>query len=245
MASYVHAAERGGPGTIDVSDPITDRGALPAELTRLLHDGNATERDAAWVALVRAHSRLLLHVARSVSAEHDGAMDAYAHILERLREDDFRRLRGYEADGRSTFSTWLAVVARRLCVDHYRGRYGRPPRCATGLETAEAARASRRRLLDLAAASIDLTSLADDRNESPDHALREAQLNEALDAALAKLAPADRVLLNMRFEDGFSAQQIATALKWPSPFHVYRRLNALYQHLKRVLQARGIDSSVP
>jgi DNA-directed RNA polymerase specialized sigma24 family protein len=44
-------------------------------------------------------------------------MDGYAYVLEALRSDDYRRLRAYAADGRSKFSTWLVVVARRLCLD--------------------------------------------------------------------------------------------------------------------------------
>ena len=51
------------------------------------------ERDEAWSALVAKHSRLLLTVARTVAAEHDGAMEAYAYVLERLDLIARRRLR--------------------------------------------------------------------------------------------------------------------------------------------------------
>jgi hypothetical protein len=55
-----------------------------------------------------------------------GPFSRYAYILEKLQDEDFRRLRGYVADGRAEFSTWLAVVTRRLCEDFRRQRYGRP-----------------------------------------------------------------------------------------------------------------------
>jgi RNA polymerase sigma factor (sigma-70 family) len=184
-------------------------------------------------------------VARTVAAEHDGVMGAYAYVLERLREDDYRRLRGYLHDGRSTFSTWLAVVARRMCVDHYRRRYGRPPRGEGDASAGREERATRRRLFDLSRATRDLIAITDDRGPTPDDAVRIAQRNQALARAIDDLDPADRVLLKLRFEDDLSARDIATVLQMPSAFHVYRRLATVFASLRRRLAARGVESSVP
>ena len=218
---------------------------LPQELQGLLHGTDAAIRDAAWVSLVQSYNNLLLHAVRSAIPQHDAAMDAYAHVLERLREDDYRRLRSYVADGRSAFGTWLVVVTRRLCIDHHRQRYGRSPRGERDAESAKDQRLARRRLLDLTVSPIEVAELADDGRDSPEVQLRTADLHAALDAALANLAPADRVLLKLRFEDSLSAQDIASALGWPTPFHVYRRLNAVYADLRRHLIARGIVSGAP
>ena len=94
-------------------------------LRRLLDATDPSLREAAWTDFVGAYSKLILHVARSSCASQDAAMDHYAFILDQLASDDFRRLRRYVADGRSEFSTWLVVVAQRLCRDHDRQRYGR------------------------------------------------------------------------------------------------------------------------
>jgi len=99
--------------------------ARPAPLSRLLNAEEPSAREACWADFVSAYSRLILHVAREMGGEHDAAMDRYAFVLEQLRRDDCRRLRSYVADGRSEFSTWLVVVAQRLCRDHLRHRYGR------------------------------------------------------------------------------------------------------------------------
>src|SRR5260370_20101216 len=61
--------------------------ALPFELSRLFQAPDGPARDDAWANFVAAHSRLLLHVARSLSPDHDAAMDGYTYVLERLRED--------------------------------------------------------------------------------------------------------------------------------------------------------------
>ena len=215
--------------------------ALPFELSRLFEARNAPARDDAWAEFLAAHSRLLLHVARAVTTDRDAAMDAYTSMLERLREDDYRRLRGYAPDGRSKFTTWLVVVARRLCLDFYRHRYGRADDQAPD---AAAAHAARRRLVDLVTGETEPEQLAAPTAD-PASALQAGELHRALDAATACLAATDRLLLKLRFDDDLSAREIAGLLGLPTPFHVYRRLNALLQELRRVLRQRGIHEAEP
>ena len=66
-----------------------------------------------------------------------------------------------------------------------------------------------------------------------------------MSAATARLGATDRLLLKLRFDDDLSAREIAGLLALPTPFHVYRRLNALLQELRRVLQQRGIHEAEP
>src|SRR5262245_56038816 len=101
--------------------------AAPQELQDLLRASGTAGADEAWSRFVPRFSPLLLHTARTAAREHDRAMDAYVYVLEQLREDDGRRLRQYLEDSRAQFTTWLVIVARRLCVDFLRQRYGRAP----------------------------------------------------------------------------------------------------------------------
>ena len=194
-------------------------------------------REAAWAEFAQTHSRLLLHVARSVGRDYDAAMDAYAFVLEKLREEDFRRLRCYAADGRSKFTTWLVVVVRRLCLDHHRQRYGRLRSDAPGDQQAHEAR---RRLQDLIAADLDLTpETVGDAHQSLETDERRAMLV----SVIAGLTPRDRLLLKLRYEDDLSAREIAGLLGLPTPFHVYRRLKSLLAELRRALHDHGLDGS--
>jgi RNA polymerase sigma factor (sigma-70 family) len=222
------------------------RHTLPPELVRLLDNAaHPGAQDDAWAALVAKYSRLLITVAREVVVDRDATMDAYAFVLGRLREDDCRRLRGFVADGRSSFTTWLVVVARRMCVDHYRQRYGRTSRAIGDPSLARGARLSRRRLFDLATVGIDLTTLIDAGAPDPDTALRTVQRDRILACAIDNLEPSDRLLLKLRFEDDLSAREIASILRLPSPFHVYRRLATVCGSLRRMLVARGVEDAVP
>ena len=213
----------------------------PPELARLL-DSPASTRDIAWESFLAVHHRLLLHVARSFAREHDAAMDAFAWVLDRLRENDCRRLRAFAADGRSEFSTWLVVVVRRLCLDWYRSKYGRERSAGV---SAHDNRSTRRRLVDLATEGVDTSELPQLGGARPDAELRAAELALALQAALAELEPSDRLILKLRFDDGLSGGEIADFMRLPTPFHAYRRITNVLESLRRALKARGVEGPIP
>jgi RNA polymerase sigma factor (sigma-70 family) len=214
----------------------------PPELSQLLAASPA-QRERAWESFVACYHRLLLHVARKFGRDHDTAMDAFAWMLDRLREDDFRRLRGFSADGRSEFTTWLVVVARRLCLDWYRAKYGRD-RSKVALSAPDE-RSTRRRLVDLVGEAIDAVEIPEGPDTLPDIVLQEAELAQALQHAVTELEPGDRLLIKLRFDDGLSAADIADILRLPTPFHVYRRITHVLDGLRRALRARGIEGRVP
>jgi RNA polymerase sigma factor (sigma-70 family) len=210
------------------------------ELFRLLNAPDPPTRDTAWDAFVAVHSRLLLHTARSLNHDHDAAMDGYAYVLEALRENEYRRLRAYAPDGRSKFSTWLVVVARRLCLDFHRQRYGRAR--DTGTDAREA-RAARRRLVDLVAEDLDASGQSPISLADPQADLLGREQSAMLDGALRGLPPGDRLLLTLRFEEDLSAREIAQVMGMATPFHVYRRLNAVLGSLRQSLRRRGVEDA--
>lgn len=210
---------------------------VPAELSRLLAATEPGRAEEAWAEFVSAYSRLLLHVSRSMAGNQDDVMDRYAYLLEQLRRDDCRRLRGFAADGRSKFTSWLIVVARRLCLDYLRRRYGRPDP-ARDVQW-QAARAERRHLRDLVGAELDIGGLPDAGNQAADDELIARERREALARALTGLEPGDRLLLRLRFGDGRAASEIARVMGFPTQFHVYRRLEKVLGLLRRTFEGRG------
>ena len=216
---------------------------LPPELSGLLDSADPEAREAAWKAFLETHSRLLLHTARSLGRDYDAAMDAYAFLLEQLRGDDFRRLRAYTSDERAKFTTWLVVVARRLCLDHLRQRYGRAQNDGS---RSSSMRAVRRHLVDLVVEELDPSRRSDPAADAdPEAQLRLRELSRALTDALGGLEPKDRLLLTLRFDDGLSARDIGQVMGFPTPFHVYRRLNILLGRMRVALGRRGIRGPEP
>jgi RNA polymerase sigma factor (sigma-70 family) len=215
---------------------------VPYELSHLLDHLEPSARDDAWTAFVQANSKLILYVAHSLGGDHDDVMDRYAFVLEQLRRDDFHRLRAYGADGRGKFTTWLVVVARRLCLDHQREKYGRVRGEDDGREDGLRMRG---RLVDLISDGADITELIDTSDGGPEERLRALQLDAALKAAVAALEPDDRLLLRLRFEDELSAPQIARIMSCRSQFDVYRRLRHVLETLRTALIRHGVGDPAP
>lgn len=229
---------------LDENPPPQQAATTSPELAALLQAADPASREQAWSQFLDVYSRLMLHTARSLGSDHDAVMDRYAHVLEQFRADDFRRLRAYVPDGRTKFSTWLTVVARRLCVDHHRQRYGRAPADTADGPTRDTL-ATRRKLVDLVADEIELGRIASATSDNPEARLSQSELSRGLAAALAGLAPRDRLLLALRFEDDLPAREIAELMGFQTLFHVYRRINGVLASLRRDLDERGIREPTP
>ena len=212
---------------------------LPESLVRLLAAPPGSEQEEAWAAFLAEHHGTLLYVARRFGGGHDATMDRFAWMLDGLQRDGFRRLRGYEGLGPGPFSTWLIVVARRLCLDHHRSRYGRQQ--ADG-PLSDADRIERRRLVDLIGEELALHSITG-TDRAADRAFAREESFAALRRALEELDLEDRVLLRIRFEDGISVPKMAHALGHDSPFGLYRRLDRILKSLRDRLRALGIDDA--
>lgn len=215
---------------------------VPPEVARLLSSLAPQDQVAAWQAFVERYSRLLLRVAFDFAPGYDDAMDRYAFILDELHRDEHRRLQRFVADGRGRFSTWLTVVARRLCLDHHRCRYGRTRRSGGRGAPPTGERLARRRLVELASVTDDVDRIGSALPEDVGDDLGESERREALRRAFRDLAPRDQLLLKLRFEKDLTAGEIAVLLRMPTPFHVYRRLRSLCRGLRARLHGEGVDA---
>ena len=168
--------------------------SLPPDLVQLL-DAPASSSTPAWETFLRSYSPLLLHAARYGAESYDDGMDAYAYVLDKLRADDFRRLRAFRPDSRARFSTWLVLVARRICVDWRRERYGRPSGAEAPVEAS--LREVRRRLVDLTTATLDLATVIDTTAVDAEQQLRREELHALVHEAIAELDPRDQLLLTL------------------------------------------------
>jgi len=211
---------------------------VPPALKLLLEAGDSEIREKAWSELLSEFSKLIRYVASQLGGDRDAAMDGYAAVLQALRADDFRRLRQFQSDGRGKFSTWLVAVARRVCIDEHRRRYG----CAQGGPSPEW-KARRRNLAELIGDDVVLESI-ETPAELADVLLEKRELNEALASALESINPRERLLLRYRYEDGLSVPEIARLTGARSPFAVYRELEKLLTTLRASLEKVGFGSDI-
>lgn len=210
-------------------------GTLPPTLSALLR-ATAEGRERAWTAFLEEYSERILAVARSLGGDEDATMDGYVFVLERLQRDDFSRLRTFSSDFEVKFTTWLSVVAWRMCVDNYRSKYGRASSAVRG----NPGHAERRRLVDLVAAKIDPSAIADTGDPDPLERLEKTERLQALQGVLIDCPSRDRMLLTLRFEEDLTAKEIARLMGFQTVFHVYRRLNKVLERLRTRLEGLGL-----
>jgi RNA polymerase sigma factor (sigma-70 family) len=101
----------------------TDESAL---LARLLASDSA--RDSAWREFLHRYSNLFLKIIWKFEKDRDGAMEKYVYVCERFAANNFEILRRFKADYGERppkFTTWLAAVARNMCIDVHRSVHGR------------------------------------------------------------------------------------------------------------------------
>lgn len=214
----------------------------PDSLVVLLSAPDDPARDVAWPAFLAAHSGLILQASHSHDGDHDAVMDRYLFVIQALRERGCIRLRQYAPVGGARFTTWLLVVARRLCSDYHRSRYGRSQ---SGTDAAATRHSERRQLVDLIGNDVGLERLEEPLEHNPDAILRRSVLHEALDRALAELPTSDRLLLRFRFQDDLSVPEITRLVDGGSPFATYRRLDKILARVRAILEAAGVDGPHP
>lgn len=207
--------------------------SLPVQLRHLLEAADGPAVDHAWTEFLGSYSRLILYVARQKPRDSDGVMDRYAFVVEKLGENDCRRLRNFAADGRGKFTTWLMVVVRRLCLDHDRHKYGRSPAARGNPTVGEL-------IVDSAMMErlVDVAPLADEN-------LEKKEMLERLETAIGRLNPGDRLLLALRYYDNRSAREIASIMSLATPFHVYRRLTRIHDALREALSGFSDEENEP
>ena len=214
--------------------------AAPLALSQLLHAADSSSQLAAWEDLIARHTRLLLAVSRSFNGGHDEVMERYTYMLDKLCEENFRRLRKFDDSSGARFSTWLTVTARHLCLDHLRSVYGRQRECAKPALHYPLYRI-RRALADSIGPDIDVEQIVDEQSPSLVSQAVVGERDGLLRAVLIRLTPRERLLLTLRYEDDLSASRIASVIGLPTPFHVYRQLNNVLQKLRVMLEARGVE----
>jgi RNA polymerase sigma factor (sigma-70 family) len=214
--------------------------AAPLALSQLLHAADTSTQQAAWEDLIARHTRLLLAVSRAFSGGHDAVMERYTYMLDKLREENFRRLRKFDDSSGARFSTWLTVTARHLCLDHLRSVYGRQRERAQSTLHYPSHRI-RRALAESIGLDIDVEQIIDESSPSMVSQAVIGERDELLRAALIRLTSRERLLLALRYEDDLSASRIASIIGLQTPFHVYRQLNNVLQRLRAMLEASGVE----
>ncbi len=195
--------------------------ALPA--TKPRPDRRAADPSrstASFDALYRDHVDLMYRFATRLCGETEAAKDL-------VQETFLNAYRGYNAfRGDAQVSTWLYAIASRACMRMRRKRKGEPDR-ELSLEEFIPTSEGEFRL------QIPVEGL------SPEEALQNKQLRQALDDAIARLPKKYRMVLILRDMEGLSAKEVGSIVGL-NERAVKSRLHRARLFVRRELSARGI-----
>ena len=260
----------------------------------LLDSLRSSKAGEAWVEFLNAYSPILYQAARNCTINDDDAADCYVNICEQLAQNNFRRLLKFNPAGSASFTTWLRVVARNLCIDWHRKKSGRlrtfkslrsrsaleleiyhhrlvhrvPPEetlarleplfpgvSMTDLRTIEEnihqSLSSRQQwILSSRAASFAApVAVAGEQDgigtiDAPDPSLdqeeriKSKQEHALLQKAITSLPAEERLLLQLRFEQDLSLDEIAKLRGLGDSQRAHRALAAVLKKLRRALRRR-------
>lgn len=185
-----------------------------AEIVRQILDGNVN----AFESLLVRYRTLVLKIVKKHVPYDD---------VEETTQDAF--VRAYQSlptfEGKSDFSRWLSSITVRTCYDYWRKTYrSREVPMSTLTE-------KHQNWLE------EVMSGESEQSLNEDGIQREAR--ELLDWALAKLAPEDRMVLELVYLEGLTVKEAATLLGWSMAnvkirsFRSRKKLEKLLRGLKQ------------
>ena len=186
---------------------------------------------AAWQKFILKYSNFIYSAVIKYTDDYDEKMAVYLHILEKLHENHFARLRAFAF--KSKLSTWLTVVSRRLALDLLRSKYGRDFRL------------KKIRVVSIDAEPCYLKLLSDTATPEKEMAADEQQeqrqrLERGLQGAMAALSDQERLAVQLVYFKGLKIKDVGKLLKLPS---AYKFMDHALQKIKAEMEKRVQFSS--
>jgi len=182
---------------------------------------------AGWQKFVSEYADSMYRAISKYCDDYDEKMAVFLHILEKLREDRFARLRSFE--GKAKLSTWLTIVSRRLAIDFLRARYGRDFQL------------KKIRVVSYDAVPAFLKHLAD--NATPEHELAGTErqlarekLEAGLQQALAGLSPQENLAIQLVYFKGLKLNEAGKLLHVPS---VYKFIGRALKKIRSQMESKA------
>lgn len=185
-------------------------------------DRSSTSADTptTFDALYKDHVDLMYRYANRLCGEAEAAKD----LVQETFLNAYRGFKNFRGDAQA--STWLYAIASRACLRMRRKRKGAPERELSLDEFIPSSEGEFR-------LQIPVEGL------SPEQALQNKQLRQALDAAIGKLPKKYKMVLVLRDMEGLSAKEVGTIMGL-NERAVKSRLHRARLFVRRELSDRGL-----
>jgi RNA polymerase sigma-70 factor (ECF subfamily) len=151
---------------------------------------------AAFETLVQRYDRHVLRLALNLLHSPEDARDVYQEAFLKV----YRNLHSFRLD--SSFYTWLYRIVTNVCLDHMRRRRARPEDQAPVSPSA----------LHDDLPERDFFDGQSDASADPEQSLLGQEIGERIDRALAVLSPRERLIFELKHNQGMRLRAIGEAL---------------------------------
>jgi RNA polymerase sigma-70 factor, ECF subfamily len=173
--------------------------------------------------LYRDHVDLIYRFATRLCGETEAAKDL-------VQETFLNAYRGFNKfRGDAQISTWLYTIASRACIRMRRKRKGEPERALSLDEFIPTSDGEFRLQIPM-------------EGQTPEEALQNKELRQALDAAINKLPKKYKMVLVLRDMEGLSAKEVGTVMGL-NERAIKSRLHRARLFVRQELSARGMADS--
>jgi RNA polymerase sigma-70 factor (ECF subfamily) len=172
----------------DAAETVSAILAAPLDEAGLIRAAQRGDEDA-FERLVRSYDQSVLRIGMNLLRSPDEARDVYQEAFLKV----FRNLHTFRFD--CSFHTWLYRIVTNICLDHLRRRKVRKEESSV-VETEEG--------------TLDRTARLEDEGPAgnPERQLRNRQLGDRINAALAALTPRERTVFELRHYEGLRLRAI-------------------------------------
>lgn len=175
----------------------------------------------AWEEFVRKFSRLVWTSIRKTyynySFQHsqEDIEDMYSSLFLSLMENDFKKLRQFKSKNACSVSTWLAIITVRSTID-----FLRKDKSHLSVDSGEK--------------DQDLWDIVPDHSQRADRKIETFQNEREFERSVQTLSPKDRMIYDMLYRKGFSAEETAEMLGM-TVASIYTRKHRIIEKIKKAV----------
>jgi RNA polymerase sigma-70 factor, ECF subfamily len=186
-----------GVSTADAASGCAIGAALPSLDDKLVIERAQAGERAAFDELVHRYDRDVLRLALSVLHSAEDARDVYQESFLKI----YRNLHRFRSE--CSFYTWIYRIVTNVCLDHLRRRRCRPEDQAPVVTNAAHENTG-----------VDFFDLQHDAHAQgdPERCMRGQEISRRIDAAMAHLSPRERIIFEMKHDQGLKLRDIGAAL---------------------------------
>lgn len=173
----------------------------------------------AWEEFVRKFSRLVWKSIRKTfynySFQHtrEDIEDMYNSVFLSLMENDFKKLRQFKNKNDCAVSTWLAIISVRTTID-----FLRKDKSYLSIDTAEE--------------DQNLWEIVPDHSQRADRKIETFQNERDFERSVENLPPKDRMIYDILFRRGISAEDAAEMLGMTTQ-SIYTRKHRIIEKIRK------------